>query len=124
MKTTISCLIVALCWLVSVAQAGTIVCSGKVAQLAFHASDRMMIRLDSMNTPVFFCSPESVYSVPGTSYTTGPETCKLLYSTYLSAQFANKTISSMYFDGDDVPQSCDSWGPWKSANIRFYSISQ
>jgi hypothetical protein len=107
----------------STAHAGTVVCSGKVAQLAYHANDRVMIRLDSMNTPVFFCSPESVFSVAGTTYTTGPETCKLLYSTFLSAQITQKAITSMYFDGDDVPQTCDTWLPWKRANIRFYTIS-
>jgi len=105
-----------------VASANTIVCQGKVERLAYHANNRLMIKLESMNQPVFFCSPDSEWVVTGTSHKTGPETCKTMYSTFLAAQMSGKTISSMYFDGDDVPASCSEWGTWKVANIRHFAL--
>ena len=104
----------------SSAMAGTVVCSGTVEALSYHASGTFMIRLSSMNIPVFFCRPDSEFSVSGTTYTTPPETCKTLYATFLAARESGRTISGMYFDGDDVPTTCDTWGPWKSANIRYF----
>ncbi|WP_072680854.1 hypothetical protein [Arcobacter sp. LA11] len=105
-----------------VAVAGTVVCSGKVEVLAYHANDKLMIKLDSMNHNVFFCSPDSKWSVLGTSHTTSPNTCKTMYSTFLAAKISGKTIKDMYFDGDDVPSSCNKWEAWKKANIRYYSF--
>jgi hypothetical protein len=75
-----------------------------------------------MNTPVFFCNPETTFSVSGTSYTTGPNTCKQLYATFLAAKLSGATISGMYFDGDAVPATCSSWGAWQSAVIRHYTL--
>lgn len=110
-------------WVLPVlASAGTLVCDGKVAILAYHANDRFMVQLDSMNAPVFFCNPEAEWSVTGTSYKTGPNSCKQIYSTFLAAQMSGKTISSLYFDGDQVPASRDTWSSWSSANIRFYRL--
>lgn len=106
----------------SAAQAGTIVCSGKVAALSYHSPDKMMVRLEGMNTAVFFCSPDKLWSVPGTPYTTGPETCKTMYSTFLSAQMAGKRIESLYLDGDGTPATCDSFPNWASYNVRHYSL--
>ncbi len=60
-----------------------------------------------MNTAVFFCSTESRWSVPGTSHTTGPETCKTLYSVFLAAQLAGKSLDTVYFDGDNTPTHCN-----------------
>lgn len=106
------------------AMAGTIICGGKVDQLAYHAPNRLMIKLDSMNTPVFFCNTEEEWSVPGTTTTTGPGACKTLYSTFLAAQLSGKVISNMYFDGDAAPGSCNTWGNFQNANIRYYIINQ
>ena len=101
--------------------AGTVVCSGTVDKVAFHASDKLMLRLSSMDAGVFICSFSSVWSVSGTSYTTAPETCKAFHSMLLSAQALGTHINSMYFDGDQVPAACNQWGAWKSANIRYFS---
>ncbi len=101
---------------------GTVICSGKIERLSYHAPNQLMIKLDSMNAPVFFCNPDAEFSVPGTAYVTGPDTCKALYSTFLAAKMAGRTISSMYFDGDDAPSTCNSWGDWKKANIRHYAF--
>lgn len=101
-----------------------ITCAGKVAVLAYHANSQFSIQLDSMNAPVFFCNPDAQFAVLGTSYVTGPETCKMMYSTFLAAQMSGKVIHSLYFDGDQVPSSCNGWAAWSSANIRHFQIKQ
>jgi hypothetical protein len=106
------------------ASAGTVVCSGKVMALAYHVNNNLMIRLDSMNKEVFFCSPDSEWSVAGTPYVTGPNTCKTMYSTFLAAKMAGKSLYNVYFDGDQVPASCDAWGDWKHANIRYFRLAE
>jgi len=105
-----------------IASAGSISCSGTVDYLSFHAPDTFMIRLSSMNTAVFFCKPETTFTVPGTTYTTGPQTCKALIALFTTAKVTGTEIAGMYFDGDDVPATCSGWGPWKSANIRHFSL--
>jgi len=104
------------------ANGSEITCSGKVAALGYHANNQFMIQLDSMNAPVFFCNPDSQFTVSGTSYITGPETCKTMYSTFLAAQMSGKVITSLYFDGDQVPSSCNGWAAWSSANIRHFLL--
>ena len=104
------------------ATGGTVVCSGKVQTLSYHVNNKLMIRLDSMNKAVFFCSPDSEWSVSGTPYVTGPNTCQTLYSTFLAAKISGKRISSVYFDGDQTPESCNGWGNWKSANVRYFEF--
>ena len=99
-----------------------LVCSGTVEVIAYHANNRLMIQLSSMNVPVFFCNPDAEWVVAGTSYTTGPDTCKTLYSAFLTTKTTKATISSMYFDGDQVPASCNTWATWQNANIRFFSF--
>jgi hypothetical protein len=103
------------------AWAGTVVCSGTVDAISFHASNTFMIKLSSMNVPVFFCNPDSTFSVPGTSYTTGPQTCKALIGMFLAARETGRVINNIYFDGDDTPAACNAWGNWQSANIRHFS---
>ena len=102
--------------------AGQVVCSGKVEILSYHSPDSMMVKLSSMNTAVFFCSPDKTWTVAGTNYTTGPETCKVLYSTFMSAQLAGKTVESVYFDGDNTPASCNQFQDWSRFNIRHFNL--
>ena len=116
-------------WLVLIAtllafqvNAATIVCSGTVEDVSYHASDKMMIRLSSMNTPVFVCSPAAEWVVTGTNYRTSAETCRALFSTFLTARISGIPIRNLYFDGGDVPATCDTWGSWKSANIRHFKF--
>jgi len=100
--------------------AGTLTCSGTVAQIGLHATDRLMIRLSSMNTAVFVCNPNANWSVSGTNYQTGAETCKTMMSMFMTAKATGKSIGNVWFDGDDVPQNCSSWENWKSANVRHF----
>lgn len=103
--------------------AGTVVCEGTVDTLAYHANNKLMIKLSSMNRPVFFCSPDSEWTVAGTDYKTGPQSCQTLYSTFLAAQMAGKTLKNVYFDGDQVPASCNEWASWANANIRYFTVN-
>ncbi|WP_233079736.1 hypothetical protein [Rheinheimera soli] len=105
------------------AQSGETVCEGKVEQLAFHANNSFLLKLSSMNTPVIFCNPDAVWTAAGTPYTTGPETCKMLYSTFLSAQMAGKSLSAVYFDGDDSKGNCQSFPAWAKVNIRHFVLT-
>lgn len=114
-------LCVGLALLCTKAFAGTVVCGGVVESIAMHSHDSFMVKLSSMNKPVFVCSTASTWSIAGTSYTTSPETCKSLISVFLTSKSTNTPIATMYFDGADVPATCDGWGDWKNANIRFFS---
>ncbi|SMF24230.1 hypothetical protein SAMN02745866_01570 [Alteromonadaceae bacterium Bs31] len=104
------------------ASAATLTCKGKVTVIAYHSPDRFMVQLESMNTPVFFCNPEARFSVSGTHYETGPESCKMLYSSLLAAQAQGKYIDYIHFDGDDVPAKCSDWETWRSSNIRYLRV--
>jgi hypothetical protein len=106
----------------AVLNAAELVCSGTVDELSYHASNRFMLRLSSMNVAVFFCNPDAEWIVSGTGYKTGPNACKMMYSTFLAAKATGKRLTSMYFDGDDVPASCDGFENWKSVNIRHYKF--
>jgi hypothetical protein len=81
-----------------------------------------MLQLSSMNAPVFFCTPEAEFTVTGTGYKTGPQTCKALLAIFLSAKATGATINNVYFDGDAVPATCDGWSNWQSANIRYFDF--
>jgi hypothetical protein len=100
-------------------QAGTVVCSGTVEAISYHANDLFMVRLSSMNLPVYFCNPEVAFT-PAPGYTTGPQTCKALYAMFLSARLTGTPVNNVYFDGPNVPATCDTWGSWVSANIRHF----
>lgn len=104
----------------SQALAGTIVCSGTVDVLSYHADGAFMFKLSSMNNPVFFCNADSEWVVAGTPYKTSAETCKMLYATLLSAKATGKPLTNVYLDGDEVPSACNGWGDWKHVNIRHY----
>lgn len=101
---------------------GTVVCTGTVDALAYHAGEGLMLRLSSMNTPVFICSPDSTWSVSGTLYTTPPQSCKALYASFLTAKVTRASLPAVYFDGDEVPTACNTWASWSRANIRFFNF--
>lgn len=100
--------------------AGTIVCSGTVDQLSYHASNQVLVKLSSMNKAAMVCNTDAVWQVPGTSYQTSPGACKTLYSTFLTARTTGEPLQSVYFDGDQVPATCDSWESWRRVNIRYF----
>jgi len=104
----------------SQAHGGTVVCSGTVEQLAYHQPGRLMIRLSSMNVPVFICSADHDWEPAGSFSSTSPAACKTLYATLLAARLTRGTIGSMYFDGDEGPASCGAFSRWTSVNVRYF----
>jgi hypothetical protein len=104
--------------------AGTLTCAGTVEKVAYHSDvgpGRLMLKLSSMNTPVFICSPDAEWVVSGTPYKTPPATCKAMYATFLAARMSGAVINYVHFDGDAVPPSCDAWGNWQYANVRYFA---
>jgi hypothetical protein len=101
--------------------AATLTCSGRISQLNYHSPDRFMLQLDSMNAPVFFCNPSTVWSVAGTGYTTSPESCRTMVGLFQSGKLSDRTLAVVYFDGDEVPASCNGWSSWQNANIRYFA---
>jgi hypothetical protein len=100
--------------------AGTVACVGTVDQLAFHSPGRLMLRLSSMNTPVFICSVDALWAPAGAGYTTTPAACKTLYATFLTAKLTREVLNYVHFDGDEVPASCNAWATWANANVRYF----
>jgi hypothetical protein len=101
--------------------AANVVCGGTVAQLAYHQPGKLMLRLSSMNVPVFICSADSEWIVPGSvAGNTSASSCKTLYAALLSAKLAGSTVNSMYLDGDQVPTSCSSFTSWTNVNVRYF----
>ena len=129
-RTANGLLAVAVAGVIGVTQtalAAELTCSGTVVSLSYHASGgstggSLMLRLSSMNVPVFICNPEGLWTVTGTSYTTPPATCKAIYATLLAARVSGTPLNSVYFDGDQVPASCNAWASWSVANIRHYHL--
>lgn len=68
---------------------------------------------------MFFCNPESTWNAVA-GYSTGPQTCKMSYATFLAARESGRALSFVYFDGDDVPAACNAWARWTDVNIRTF----
>jgi hypothetical protein len=99
--------------------AGTLVCSGTVTTISYHAHDILLIRLSSMNEPVQFCSVNQDWSIaPG--YTTTPAMCKVLLGMFMTAKTTGESINSLYFESPNAPATCSGWSPWTSANLRYF----
>tara|TARA_R110002060_G_scaffold880_3_gene2105 strand:+ start:4265 stop:4630 length:366 start_codon:yes stop_codon:yes gene_type:complete len=104
------------------ANAGTLTCAGTVEELAYHGNGRFMVKLSTMNKPVFFCNAEAVWTVSGTGYQTGQETCKMMYSTFLAAKSTKSVLDYIHFDGDDVPENCNNFASWANVSIRYFKV--
>ena len=102
--------------------AGTLVCDGVVETVGYHGNNNLMFKLSSMNNYVFFCNPSAEWTVTGaTGRTMNPETCKSLFSLFLTARSTKEAISKVHFDGDDVPSKCSEFGSMKKVFIRYVS---
>jgi hypothetical protein len=100
---------------------GSVTCAGAVEVVAYHAGTGMMVKLSSMNVPVFICSPDATWTVPGTPYNTPAGVCKAVYATFLAAKLSGGVVNYIHFDGDQVPSSCTGWANWSMANVRFFA---
>jgi|SRR5712671_1591607 len=122
-KNKFAAAILAILGMNSIASAGTITCAGQIVQVNYHANNGMMLQLDSMNTPVFFCDPGRLWTVSGTGYQTTSDECKALVGVFLAAKLAGKTLAVVYFDGDATPASCLQFTSWSAANIRYFAFA-
>ncbi|SNB46510.1 hypothetical protein SAMN06269301_1977 [Geobacter sp. DSM 9736] len=103
--------------------AEAVVCGGTVQTLAYHQPGKLLLRLSSMNTPVYICSTDADWVVPGSlAGSTSPAACKAIYATLLAAKTSGAPIPDMYFDGDQLPANCISFAPWSEANVRYFSF--
>jgi hypothetical protein len=101
--------------------AGSISCAGTVDEVAYHAAGRLMIRLSSMNLPVFICSTDIEWVVPG-GYSTSTAACKANYAAFLTAKVTRAPFNGVLFDGDQVPGACNAFTYWNNVSVRFYSF--
>jgi hypothetical protein len=113
-------LIASLFCLVPSAFSATVVCSGTVVALSYHATGQLMLRLSDMNQPVLMCTPDTTWNVAGVYYVTPPEACKAMYATFLAARVSDLPVTNVHFDGDAVPSACNAWQPWSVAQVRHY----
>lgn len=104
------------------ANAGTVVCSGTVAELGFHQPGLVFLRLSSMNVPAIICSLNAEWVVPGFGYTGTVSNCKIMYAGLLAAKLSGAAVSQFYFDGDSVPANCASFASWTSVGLRYYNF--
>lgn len=103
--------------------AGSLVCSGTVESVAYHSNNKLMVKLSSMNTPVFFCSTNSNWTITGAEgRTMSPESCQVIFSVFLTAKTTKEPLTRVHFDGNDVPDSCSEFENWKSAFIRYVNF--
>jgi len=113
-------ILMSLLFITPLANANTLQCTGTVDKIGMHASNKIMLKLSSMNTAVYICSPEANWVVSGTTYSTSAEMCDSLLSMLMHAKSTQSNVGDVWFDGDDVPANCNSWESWKKANIRFF----
>lgn len=102
--------------------ASGLTCGGQVQTIAYHTGVGYMLKLTSMNTPVFICDPDGTFTTDGTTNSTGPETCKSLVSTFISAKAMETNVNQVVFDGNNVPADCTSWAGWSYAVIRYIEM--
>ena len=82
----------------SMSFAGATSCNGTVEKIGLHSPDKILLKLSDMNTPVFICNTNATWTVPGTGYTTEPETCKTMISMFMHAKATDIEIG-VTFDG-------------------------
>lgn len=100
--------------------AGSLVCAGTVEEVAYHGNDKLMVKLSSMNLPVFFCNPNSQWTVPGAEgRVMNSETCKAVFSMFLAARSSGQPLNRVHFDGDSVPESCTDFTGFSQVFVRY-----
>jgi hypothetical protein len=73
-----------------------------------------------MNTPLFFCDHETLWTVAGAERRSmRPETCKSLFAIFLSARATKEPVSKLHFDGDSVSALCNGFQSRQKIFIRY-----
>lgn len=116
-------IILTVCCLCSVFSLSTyatdaISCNGTISTLGVHGTDRVILKLSSMNTHVQICHLNNTI---GTMYPITPEQCKVAYSTLLTA-FSMKKSIGVYFDNVETGTSCSTFASWEVATARWVHL--
>lgn len=93
-------------------------CEGTISTIGVHDTDRVILRLSSMNTTVQICHLSQTI---GSTYPITPDQCKLAYSTLLVAASTGKTIN-VYFDNVKTGNNCITFEPWEIATARWVHL--
>jgi hypothetical protein len=96
-----------------------IICSGTIATIGVHGTNRVMLRLTGMNTVVQICNLEQTM---GTTAPISATQCKAAYATLLTAYTIGKTLT-IYFDNVATGTSCTTFAPWEAAPARWVALS-
>lgn len=107
--------------LIAPSYAGTIVCEGTVEDLIMHQPGLIALRLSSMNMPLYICNVSADYRAAGTDNISA-STCKVTYAALLAAKYNNATVRLAYFDGDQVPTSCNTVQPGTYIYLRHFAL--
>lgn len=95
-----------------------IACAGTIKTVGIHGTDRVFLRLSSMNAGVQICALNKTL---GTTFPISAEQCKLVYSTLLTAYSLNKSMS-VYFDNVQNGTSCSTFTAWEVATARWVHL--
>jgi hypothetical protein len=90
------------------AHATTLTCDGTVDMVSLHQPGFVGVKLSSMNAEAFVCRIDADYTPAGAA-TISPAMCKTIYAGLLSAKANKWDVTSVWFDGDQVPTSCTAW---------------
>lgn len=107
--------------LLPAAGAATIVCEGTIVDLTIHQPGLVGLRLSSMSSPMYICRVDAEYRPLGAD-SISPATCKTMYAGLLAAKYSNATVRAAYFDGDQVPASCDTTQSGAQVFLRHFAL--
>ena len=107
--------------LLSAANAGTVVCEGTVQELTLHQPGLVGLRLSSMSAPVFIYRIDAEQTIPGAASTSAAN-CKAMYAGLLAAKISGTFVHGAYFDGDQVPASCNAAQFWTYVSLRSFTL--
>ena len=93
-------------------------CTGTISTLGVHGTDRVMLKLSSMNEIVQICHLNNTI---GSTYPITPEQCKVAYSTLLAAYSMQKSIN-VFFDNVQTGTSCSTFAAWEVATARWVHL--
>jgi hypothetical protein len=97
-----------------------ITCTGTVTTIGIHGTNRVILRLSSMNTLVQICD---LGQTVGTTYPNTADQCKADYATLVAAYTLGTTIT-VYFDNVQTGTNCGNFAGWELAVARWVYLSQ
>jgi len=97
-----------------------ITCSGTIATIGVHGTDRVMLRLSGMNTVVQICNLNQTI---GSTFPITAEQCKAAYSALLTAYAMGQALN-VFFDNVQTGTSCSTFAAWEVATARWVHLGE